>query len=223
MTYYLINNSIFHDYRAKLNTARPIIHGELLQGVFFNDNGYLQCGKLPLPLPQQDAVSMPSFPPVLLMGDDGSALDFFGRELPPIAVLGFEVPPLYPVVAHSPPAAQYDRHEIEIFQMLRQFMKKAIGQADPWLLGRIATESARINQRRLPKPRFDAMLDIVASYDACGVQIDHHGNRAGLIFDPAMRAVRWRMEQAARALRQLQWWKQIRFEIAVAAGEQPVL
>lgn len=210
---YLINNSKFHDYRAKLTAVSPIMHGELLQGIFVHDNGYLQCGRLPLPLIQQDSVTPSANPAVLLIGDDGTALEFFGQELPPICILCFEVAPLFPVTSRRPPIAQYDNSEIEIFEMLRRFMRRAIRQADPWLLGRIATESARVNQRRLPKPRFDAMLDIAASYEACGVQIAHNGNSVGLIFDPAMRAMRWRMEQAARALRQLGWRKQIRFEI----------
>jgi len=47
----------------------------------------------------------------------------------------------------------------------------------------VATASARINQRYLPKPQLELLIRICQQHRGCGVQVAHSGTVAGLIFD----------------------------------------
>lgn len=139
----------------------------------------------------------------ILETEDGAVFDVLGAEYPALAVLAVAVLPLHPVAAAAFPAPRYDTIEIEMFRTLRCLLKNAIRDADPSLLGQIATVNARIHQRRLPKPRFDALLNVAASFGACGVAVGHGGSGAALIFDPRMHALDWSVQGATRALREL--------------------
>ena len=54
---------------------------------------------------------------------------------------------------------------------------------DAYLIGRVASASARINQRFLPKPKFSEIERIAADTGAVGIQVAHSGTVAGLMFD----------------------------------------
>ena len=50
-------------------------------------------------------------------------------------------------------------------------------------LGRVATSSALISQRFLPKSAFHFLQDLCERAGGCGVQVAHSGTVAGVIFD----------------------------------------
>ncbi|MFJ1732866.1 hypothetical protein [Streptomyces sp. NPDC088254] len=52
-------------------------------------------------------------------------------------------------------------------------------------VGGVATESARINQRLLPVPRFDDFVGVVQSAGTAGLQIAHNGRIGTALFDAA--------------------------------------
>lgn len=121
---------------------------------------------------------------VLFAQRDGCVLETFHHRLPPMVVIGCDTAPGsggVDTLGHRP--AEYDDHELGSFQVLRAALRRAIATEDVALLGQVATASARINQRYLPKPVLDDLLTLTARYGGHGVQIAHSGTVAGLIFD----------------------------------------
>jgi uncharacterized protein involved in propanediol utilization len=101
------------------------------------------------------------------------------------------------------PPAGYTRKEIEIFRSLLVRLRRAVATADLGLLGQVATTSARINQRYLPKPQLAPLLDICRTHGGCGVQVAHSGTVAGLIFDPRRPGVADSMRRCADRIGEL--------------------
>lgn len=121
---------------------------------------------------------------VLFAQRDGVVLEEFSQQLPPIEVLGFNTDPTGYETLGAPPA-RYSWWEIEAFRPLLGLLRKAVNTQDPRLVGCVASASARINQRHLPKPHFDYLEKLVAQVGALGLQVAHSGTVVGLLFDPA--------------------------------------
>jgi uncharacterized protein involved in propanediol utilization len=98
------------------------------------------------------------------------------------------------------PLAEYTPEEIEIFGVCLGALRSAVRTQDPRLLGRVATASARISQRYLPKAKFDRVLRLAEEVGALGVQVAHSGTVVGLLFDPAERAVEERIRRTRQAV-----------------------
>lgn len=114
---------------------------------------------------------------------EGVVLEHFGKEFPPLAIIGFRGARDRPVETLSFPRARYDADEIEAFRVMRGLACRAVRQQDPRLLGRVATLSACINQRRLCKPEFETVLSISREQGAFGIQVAHSGTLIGLMLD----------------------------------------
>ncbi len=131
---------------------------------------------------------------------EGAVIEDFHRPVPPLAVVGFssadkEIDTL------ALPRARYNAWEIECFRALRGLMRRAVARGDHRELGRISTASARINQRFLPVPRFDRVLEIAEETEALGVQVAHSGTVAALLFAPHQPGLEQRTALAARRSR----------------------
>jgi uncharacterized protein involved in propanediol utilization len=100
------------------------------------------------------------------------------------------------------PPARYDVWEIECFRALRGLLRHGIVRRDVRAIGRVATASARINQRFLPDSRFTDLTAVAAESRAVGVQVAHSGNIAGLLFDPRDRDTGHAIALAGRRLAQ---------------------
>jgi uncharacterized protein involved in propanediol utilization len=137
---------------------------------------------------------------VLFAQREAAVLEVFGQQLPPMLVLGCDTAPEEKVDTLRLPPAPYDRTEIARFGVLRAALRRAVAKADVALLGRVATASARINQRYLAKPQLELLVRIGERYGGCGVQVAHSGTVAGLIFDARAEAV---AEQLARCAEEL--------------------
>jgi uncharacterized protein involved in propanediol utilization len=98
------------------------------------------------------------------------------------------------------PPAPYDRSEIVRFGVLRAALRRAVAKSDVALLGRVATASAQINQRYLPKPQLDLLLRLCEQHGGCGVQVAHSGTVAGLIFDARAEQVSENIDRCADAV-----------------------
>jgi uncharacterized protein involved in propanediol utilization len=131
---------------------------------------------------------------VLFAHRDGLVLETLGHRLPPMIVIGCDTEPGVGVDTLGLQPANYNEDEIGAFRVLRAGLRRAIATEDVTLLGRVTTASARINQRFLPKPRLELLLEECLSHDGCGVQVAHSGTVAGLVFDARQRGV----EQAVR-------------------------
>jgi uncharacterized protein involved in propanediol utilization len=121
---------------------------------------------------------------VLFAHRDGVVLETFGHRLPPMVVVGCDTAPGHVVETLGLPPADYTDREAGEFQVLRGALRRAIALEDVALLGKVATASARINQRYLPKPGLEALIELGVRHGAAGLQIAHSGTVAGLIFDP---------------------------------------
>jgi uncharacterized protein involved in propanediol utilization len=120
---------------------------------------------------------------VLFAHRDGVVLETFGFRLPPMVVVCCNAEPGEQVDTLRFRPAEYNDDEIAAFRVLRAGLRRAIATEDMDLLGRVATASARINQRFLPKKHLETMYDIARRHGGCGVQVAHSGTVAGLIFD----------------------------------------
>jgi uncharacterized protein involved in propanediol utilization len=97
------------------------------------------------------------------------------------------------------PPARYTSWEIEAFRVMRGMLRRAIRIGDVALLGRVATASAKINQRHLPIPRFADLLAVARECDAAGLQVAHSGDVAGLLWAPGP-SLRSCLDRAQRLL-----------------------
>jgi uncharacterized protein involved in propanediol utilization len=103
--------------------------------------------------------------------------------------------------------ARYSWREIESFRPLLGLLRRVIHHGDAALLGCVATASARLNQRILPKPHFERLERLAQETGALGLQVAHSGSVAGLIFSPEDAAgPRW-AEAALADLYQSPTWR----------------
>ncbi|MBZ9974032.1 GHMP kinase [Mesorhizobium sp. BR-1-1-10] len=138
---------------------------------------------------------------VLFAHRDGIVLEAFRRPLPPVDLISVDTTPDVTVDTLEYQPARYDASEIETFRPLRSLLRTAIKHADIRMLGRVATASARINERFLPKPGLDEIETIGSRFDAVGVQVAHSGTVVGLMFDALDPKASANIAGAADALR----------------------
>lgn len=96
----------------------------------------------------------------------------------------------------------YTDEECAEYAGLLQTLESAIPADDIALIGRVATRSAVLNQKRNPKRHLQTVLEIGNHTRALGVVIAHSGPCIGLIF-PAGPAYQEQIECATTALRTL--------------------
>jgi len=140
---------------------------------------------------------------VLFAHREGVVLETFGPQLPPVVVVGCDTQPGSRVDTLELVPARYDERELAAFQVLRAALRRAVARGDTELLGRVATASARINERFLPKPGFAQLLELSRRLGGCGVQVAHSGTLAGLIFDARRAGVADAIERCAAGLADL--------------------
>jgi uncharacterized protein involved in propanediol utilization len=121
---------------------------------------------------------------VLFSHREGIVLEAFGRRLPSMIVVGCVADPdRRSIDTLALPLAAYTEADIETFRSLRSELRAAVAAGDVARLARVATSSALINQRFLPKPAFDFLLDLCKRTGGYGIQVAHSGTVAGVIFD----------------------------------------
>lgn len=127
---------------------------------------------------------------VLFAHRDGEVLESLGDRLPPMLVLGCDTDPGGGGVdTIGLPPADYDDRELGVLRVLLAALRRAVATGDVALLARVSTASARLNQRFLPKPALEALVELAAGCGALGVQVAHSGTVAGLIFDRGLPGV----------------------------------
>lgn len=138
---------------------------------------------------------------VLFAHRAGEVVADLGGALMPLAVLGFGTSQAGAGLATLElPPARYTVWEIEAFRPLLGMARRAIRTRDLDLLGRVATASARLNQRHLPVPGFEDLLGIGEAVGAAGLQVAHSGDVAGLVFDPCLPDLAVRTDDARKRL-----------------------
>jgi uncharacterized protein involved in propanediol utilization len=121
---------------------------------------------------------------VLFSHREGIVLETFGRRLPSMIVVGCDADPgTGGIDTIALPPAVYSSADIDAFRSLRSELRAAVATGDVARLARVATSSALISQRFLPKPAFDFLLDLCKRTGGYGIQVAHSGTVAGVIFD----------------------------------------
>ena len=141
----------------------------------------------------------------------GTVLSYLGSSLPPLYILSVNSSIDAPVDTLANPAAQYNDWEFESFRALTGMLRRAVRNRNPSLLGRVATASALISQRHLPKPKFTDILSIARAHQACGVQVSHSGTMVGLLFDTRCPKQTNNIEAASRDLSSIGITPRLRF------------
>lgn len=121
---------------------------------------------------------------VLFAQRDGIILERFGGPLPRMLVLGLNASPGKGVDTLAFPPAIYSPSEIEAGRVLRAAARRAVQRQDVELLARVATGSAKINQRFLPNPAFDCLNALERRGVTLGSVVAHSGTLAGALFKP---------------------------------------
>jgi len=139
---------------------------------------------------------------VLFAQREGNVIEHFGDALPPLLLVGFKAGDGKPIDTLNLAAARYDSEEIQLFRVLRGLACRSIRYQDPYLLGRVATTSAIISQRHLPKPGFKTAMKIAEAHHACGVQVAHSGSLIGILLDGTRKGKHKLASDAAKAVGQ---------------------
>jgi uncharacterized protein involved in propanediol utilization len=139
---------------------------------------------------------------VLFAQRRGRVLLDLGGPLPPVRVLGFNTEGERGVATLTLPPVPYSAWEIEAYRPLLGLLRRAVGEQDPGLLGRVATASTVLMQRHRPKRHMPEILRLARETGALGVQVAHSGTVAGLLFEPGAGAAD-RIEAARGGLRRL--------------------
>ncbi|HLU95403.1 MAG TPA: GHMP kinase [Thermobifida alba] len=139
--------------------------------------------------------------PVLFAQREGRVLEDLGPALPACVVVGCLTGGGRPVSTLALPAVRYGAADLAAFEELRALLRRAVADADPVLLGRVSTESARRNQSVAPKPEFGLLEEAARRGGGAGVQVAHSGNVAGVLFDAAAPDLTERVRDCVRRLR----------------------
>lgn len=134
---------------------------------------------------------------ILFAHRDGLVLEEFSLGLPALTVLGVNTDldgSGVDTLLMRP--AEYSQWEVEAFRPLLGLLRRALHNQDAKLLGRVASASARINQRHLPKPFFDRLERLVGEVGAVGLQVAHSGSVLGILFEGVSPDMEEQMEEA---------------------------
>ncbi|MEO3790808.1 GHMP kinase [Nonomuraea sp. B10E15] len=139
---------------------------------------------------------------VLFAHREGVVIEDLGQDLVPLEVLGFGTSSHgQGVNTLDMPPARYSSWEIEAFRPMLGMLRRAVRTRDAYLLGRVATASALLNQRHLRVPQLDDIIRVARECGAAGVEVAHSGDIAGLLFPASDPATADRVERAGERLR----------------------
>lgn len=135
--------------------------------------------------------------PRLVCQREGTVLERYKQKLPAFSLISVNVAPDDPVDTLIHPPARYTDDEIAQFSDLRTLLRRSLRHGSLRDLGEVTTRSAIINQRRLPQPHFDALLQLSRSAGVFGIQVAHSGRMIGILLDP-------RVERDAKVVQHIQ-------------------
>jgi uncharacterized protein involved in propanediol utilization len=149
---------------------------------------------------------------ILFAQRDGLVLEEFPLGLPALEVLGVNTDldgSGIDTLLMRP--AEYSQWEVEAFRPLLGLLRRALHNQDAKLLGRVASASARINQRHLPKPYFDHFERLGEEVGAVGLQVAHSGSVIGILFDGTSPDTEERIEEARAKVAEMEFGSSWRF------------
>ncbi len=103
--------------------------------------------------------------------------------VPPLALIAVDEGGEVETLAHNDRAPSYSAREIEEFAQLLSRLRQGVQRGDVESIGAVATRSAEVNQRVLPKRSLGVMIDIAAAVDAAGVVVARSGTCLAILVD----------------------------------------
>jgi uncharacterized protein involved in propanediol utilization len=150
-------------------------------------------------------------PLVLFAQREGIVVEEFNGALPGLEVLGFNTDHSgVGIDTLSLAPARYSSFEIGAFRPLIGLLRLGIETQNPQLIGHVASASANINQRILPKPHFNQLKQIVKKVESLGLEVAHSGTVVGLLFDPGDSRTESKIQEAHGLIAELgfsQTWR----------------
>ena len=123
-------------------------------------------------------------PALLFAPRQGRVLEHWGPWYPDYVVFGCRLRAGAAGVDTLGLSPHHSEAALDRFEQLVGFARQAFRRRDAAAVAAAATESARLNQSRVPLERFTALLEIATKVGALGVQIAHSGIIGGVLLDP---------------------------------------
>lgn len=139
---------------------------------------------------------------VLFAQREAFIIEDFSKKIPPLEIVGFNTDNTGEGVdTLSFPPVKYTEEDIDAFKILRVAIRRAIRMQDPSLIGKVASASSHINQKYLPKYKFNDIEKIASKTGALGIQVSHSGTIMGIMYDYKEKKItRDEKTKAAKAL-----------------------
>jgi lysine 2,3-aminomutase len=132
---------------------------------------------------------------------DSIVIEDYGVGLPALEILGFTTSAGGKGVdTLTLDTSSYEYADVEAYRPLRALARRALATQSAADLGRVATASALLNQRRLPIDMLSDLISAIPRAGATGLQVAHSGDIAGYLFDRALNDLDRRLESAASVL-----------------------
>jgi uncharacterized protein involved in propanediol utilization len=149
---------------------------------------------------------------VLFAHREGVVLEDYAKHLPKVEILGVDTAPSSFVETLIYPPAVYSWRQLQSFVALTSALRRAVCKQDIYLLGRVATASANINQEFLPKPLFPEIRMLAERTGALGVAVAHSGTVLSILLDPADESLEFKIDQLRAGLNKLGILQILRFQ-----------
>lgn len=134
----------------------------------------------------------------------GEIIDQIQASLPRMTCLGFVTDPTTTVLTESLIGCErYTAEEAIAFSRIITRAKRGIMMSRVDLIAKAATESARLNQCRVPTAHFNELIRIANHAGALGLSVSHSGVTAAAIFDPTESELGHRTRWMASCLQSL--------------------
>jgi L-threonine kinase len=123
--------------------------------------------------------------------------------LPPLTVVALDEGGQVDTLAFNDRPTEITAAETQEYASLLGEIRRAIARADLQAIGRVATRSALLNQRRHLKRSLDAMLELCESIGGLGVVVAHSGTCVGILLQTEGQRFREQFVRARDGLRRL--------------------
>jgi uncharacterized protein involved in propanediol utilization len=120
--------------------------------------------------------------------------------VPPLVLVAVDEGGEVETLAHNRREPDYSPAEIAEFGALLTRLRRAFREDDVAMIGAVATRSAMLNQRILPKRALGAMIGVAAAIEAVGVVAAHSGTCLAIMIDALLGDCDDRVEAARERL-----------------------
>ncbi|MGZ4105863.1 MAG: GHMP family kinase ATP-binding protein [Tumebacillaceae bacterium] len=123
--------------------------------------------------------------------------------LPPLVVVSIDEGGVVDTVEFNKLPKPFTEEEKREYSALLAAMSDAVRRQDLVEIGRVATSSARMNEKIRPKRSLGTLIDMSEELDALGVVVAHSGTCLGILLSPEHPRYDEQLERASKQLRRI--------------------